>query len=494
MKQMKRIILSIAAGALALLGAEAASAQEAQPVHKYTEEQMAPEWYAAQVTAWKRVVEKTPTDADAWLNYFRAVRYSGFGDTSTSWEEKTRRQMDAAGEIGRALPDSWIYHYTTYWAGGNDLSLYPHLERALELHPDYALLSSDLVTYNEVTGHPDKMELYCRKWYESRSLSPGLLDYNYNVLMSLDSNAVLVTVGDNDTYPIWILQNARGIRPDVTVLNTSLILIPEYRARLMKEKNIRADETLLSDEHLGKVSVETGQAEFFASLARSTKRPVYFALTADTGLTSLIRDDLYTVGLANRYSPHRIDNLAILERNWRAFRLNYLDFDIYDESYTFNHHLLPMLNMNYVTPAMLLYEHYRIAGKGDDAARMEKLIRSVAERGGQAREVEDYLRSVEAETPAGVETRQSTTSAASGRLALETKVFPNPSYNVLTVQLPDELDATFDLATTDGRVIRSTTGHGRTTTIDIADVPAGAYVLRIRTEQGEISRSIQVAR
>jgi hypothetical protein len=87
-------------------------------------------------------------------------------------------------------------------------------------------------------------------------MAPALLEYNYNVLMSLDQNAILVTAGDNDTYPIWLLQNARGIRPDVTVINSSLITVPEYRRRLMKEQNIAGDASLLDWERFAETELE----------------------------------------------------------------------------------------------------------------------------------------------------------------------------------------------------------------------------------------------
>jgi len=62
------------------------------------------------------------------------------------------------------------------------------------------------------------------------------------------------------------------------------------------------------------------------------------------------------------------------------------------------------------------------------------------------------------------------------------------------VQLPVETEASFDLASPDGRVVKSMRARGRSATIDISDVPAGAYILRIRTSDGEIARNVQVAR
>lgn len=59
-------------------------------------------------------------------------------------------------------------------------------------------------------------------------------DFAYNLLQSCEKNAVLFTNGDNDTYPLWYLQQAEHVRPDVTVANVSLMNLSFYLAQLAR--------------------------------------------------------------------------------------------------------------------------------------------------------------------------------------------------------------------------------------------------------------------
>jgi hypothetical protein len=70
-------------------------------------------------------------------------------------------------------------------------------------------------------------------------------DIGANYLKSCDKNAVLFTYGDNDSFPVWYVQDVEQVRPDIRVANLSYIQAGWYIG-MMRQKAFESDPLPLS--------------------------------------------------------------------------------------------------------------------------------------------------------------------------------------------------------------------------------------------------------
>src|SRR5439155_1131464 len=80
-------------------------------------------------------------------------------------------------------------------------------------------------------------------WYEhDRSRFYIAHDYAYNMLTPLEPGAIVMTNGDNDTFPLWYIQEVEHVRRDVRVVNLGLL-----------NKNRNYDSTVYKDDNAYKL-------------------------------------------------------------------------------------------------------------------------------------------------------------------------------------------------------------------------------------------------
>ena len=68
----------------------------------------------------------------------------------------------------------------------------------------------------------------------SRAGQTDTTDFAKDLLNSVEPYGILVTVGDNDTFPLWYAQEVEGVRKDVIVANTSLLNTDWYTRQLIR--------------------------------------------------------------------------------------------------------------------------------------------------------------------------------------------------------------------------------------------------------------------
>ncbi len=69
-----------------------------------------------------------------------------------------------------------------------------------------------------------------------------------NYLNACDKNAILFTIGDNDTFPLWYAQEIEGIRPDIKIINTQLFMT-DWNIDQSKFKTYSAEGLPVSFDH-----------------------------------------------------------------------------------------------------------------------------------------------------------------------------------------------------------------------------------------------------
>lgn len=330
-------------------------------------------WYSEQKQLWQQETERAPTSAEAWRNYYMASEYS---------QRRASKDEDALDAILAAMQhrvaDSYEYAQlrfrNTSWSDIDEKTA--RAELAYQRCQTCGEIVQDLAFLYEITGQAERAQPLWTTLYQTQYLASGLLDYNYNMLMSTAPAALLLTNGDNDTYPALLLQSLHAVRTDVLVLN--LYLVEHQRAQqqsLLKNEEIEVDLSALPRGD----SAAFAAALVGALATKAPQRPVYFALSTSAAYKEQLNEYLYIEGLAARYSTKGVDHLGYLSDHIEnQFRLDSLTQNWYAESHPSTHSVVERLNSNYAFPFILLAEHYDARGEKTRAERWRERAFDVA--------------------------------------------------------------------------------------------------------------------
>jgi len=379
---MQKPIITLLAVSFITMGTAFAQGEK---VYSIVKQRRTAEWYVEQANAWKDYLQLNPSDGDAWLNYYTAMRMQKFSAGSTVNDSILGLVVD---DIEAAIPNSFEYNYIRHWNDG--YRTYPeslkYLRKAYEMQPDRPELYDDLLGEYIIKGDVENAKKIATSWFVSNDISPGLLSWNYNALQSTEQNAILITVGDNDTYPAWVLQLHHGVRADVAVMNASLLVLDRYREQMFKELGIPQMEQTLDDVK----DYHKYQMMIFQHIKKQLpNRPFYFASSASPKMLIDMKDDLYNVGMAQRWSDEKFDNIAVIRRNYeKRFLLDYLKVDM---SSDISQAVVDHMNTNYLVSMLTLHNHY-LESEDPKKVALEALIKMIAKRADMVEDVDKLLK------------------------------------------------------------------------------------------------------
>lgn len=368
-----------------------AKAQKPEPVYGIAKQFQTNEWYTKQAQLWKTETEKNPLNAQAWEYYYRANRnlLVCSGKNELMVDGMTDSLQGIMNKMGQLIPETFEYNYLIYYNGiynGDREKYFPYLLKAYSIDSTKTEIYPDLVVQAETNGNAIKKKEYLNKWYHLNEMSPGILNWDYNLLMSVAKDGVLITNGDNDTFPAWMLQEVKNIRTDIKVINLSLFLLDDYRKALCNELGIKYLEIdynkITSTEQLNTII-----GEFL--MKNIKKRPLYFAESCDPTYYKTFEDSMYLEGLAFRFNEKKYDNIPVLQKNMeQKFLLDYLQISFSND---ISKEIVYNCNSNYIVPMITLYDFYTEKKENEKAEHYKTMILAIAETTNMKTEIEKYF-------------------------------------------------------------------------------------------------------
>ena len=369
--------------------------QQPEKVYSIVKERREISWYETQVDLWEKETKKNKKNADAWYNYYSAVRAlrnlsPWNSDERDAYHEQAQKIADAAY---KAIPNTFEGNHLIWWQSGNDPEKLEYLFKAYEIDPLDKRSYSDLLTHYAITRDIAKYEVFCEKFFKANEIPSSIYNWAYNLLAELDENAIVLTHGDNDTYSAWVLQVVKSFRKDVHVINTSLILVDNYREKLFKEIGLDPFEKK-KDDIKSHEAFNQFKTELFEHIFKNTKSvPVYISGTAISQFQDDYGDQLFLTGLAYKYCENSFDNMALIRRNYeKRYLLDYLTIYF---SFNMADNIAHNFNATYLPAFVKLYKHYQEGEEYEKLKILEQYLIDISKKAGRETEVNEILGAVE---------------------------------------------------------------------------------------------------
>ncbi|MEM9545461.1 MAG: hypothetical protein AAGA77_05785 [Bacteroidota bacterium] len=366
------------------------AAQKAKPqkIYGIAKEDKSESYYKEQSEWWRIIIDHELDNEEAWVNYYLAQRsYLQLSqpnlwanDKNTFYQKLDPILRESKPHIG----DKFEYHYMQ-GINSSDAQALKSFEKAYAIDPERSEAHGWLFTQYIPMFKDKECKDLARRMLKNNAYSDANLKWNYNALQSLDQNGVIISNGDMDGLPKWVLQYGDNVRPDVLITNKWLLAdIPNYKKKIYARLNLT-----LPSKNIDDFDSLSEYADFLTvDILKRSNRPTY--ISAGTQLKFFkangIEDNMYLVGNVLKYSETSFDNTSELKNNFEnKYFLEYLFKN-------FQHHsqdevVKSQMNLTYLPGLIHLKKHYASLKNQEKANYYNALIERIVEDSGKKTEV-----------------------------------------------------------------------------------------------------------
>ncbi|MGM0479033.1 MAG: hypothetical protein ACQERC_07395 [Bacteroidota bacterium] len=180
----------------------------------------------------------------------------------TPLSEETEFIAEKVDELAEIAPESFEFHLYSYLEKPYNFEALDHLRAAEQLSASNYEVLTAWTAYHFIV-ESDKMKNYLRRLEAGGYFEPVHRNYARQTLKLLPRDAVLLTHGHNDTYPMIMQQQLKDVRPDIKILNIDFLQSETYRERLKNEGWSVPNTTVVNTEFVREFVVANDDKNIF---------------------------------------------------------------------------------------------------------------------------------------------------------------------------------------------------------------------------------------